>query len=177
MRNEDPYVALSYTWGNPRLHCPILIGERVFHVTLNLAVALEHLQEEEKTLILWVDAICIDQRNEHEKSIQVQRMGEVFSSAALVIVWLGASADKSDLALQEIVKAVDHDSRYDELKQSYQSIQRCHVLLIQPIRALFERPWFKRVWVGQEVALNEEITFVCGQRDIQRYQLLRGHFV
>jgi hypothetical protein len=115
IKDVDPYVALSYTWGNPRLRRPMMVGERVFHISENLAIALEHLQEKEKTLILWVDAVCIDQSHEHEKSIQVQRMGEIFSYAALVIAWLGPSADESDLALQEIIKVV---TAHDKLDQS-----------------------------------------------------------
>ncbi|KAI4616036.1 hypothetical protein J4E83_006706 [Alternaria metachromatica] len=96
------YIGLSYTWGNPDLRRPILVGDKIFHATANLAIALEHLQDDKKTIIFWIDAICIDQSNLSEKSIQVQRMGNIFASAALVLAWLGPAADESELALREL---------------------------------------------------------------------------
>lgn len=44
---------------------------------------------------LWIDAACIDQRNVVEKGMQVAMMGEIYSNASQVIVWLGS--DTSDL--------------------------------------------------------------------------------
>ncbi|KAG9195765.1 hypothetical protein G6011_00886 [Alternaria panax] len=39
---------------------------------------------------LWVDALCIDQSNNSERSHQVQQMGHIFSLAIKAISWLGA---------------------------------------------------------------------------------------
>jgi hypothetical protein len=169
MKDVDPYVALSYTWRDPRLRRSVMIGEKVYNVTENLAIALEHLQEE-KTLILWIDAICIDQSNEHEKSIQVQRMGEIFSSAAFVIAWIGTAADESDLALQELKRC--YLNRAFSLEPNVFANQFFATLPIEPTRALFSRPWFKRVWVGQEVALSTDVFFICGQQEICRIALV-----
>lgn len=44
---------------------------------------------------LWIDAACIDQRNVVEKGTQVAMMGEIYSNASQVVVWLGS--DTSDL--------------------------------------------------------------------------------
>lgn len=43
---------------------------------------------------LWVDAICIDQKNLREKESQVSMMDSVFGGAEKVVVWLGK--DMSD---------------------------------------------------------------------------------
>jgi hypothetical protein len=40
-------------------------------------------------LLLWVGAICINQEDLDEKTVQVPLMGEVYSSAELVVIWLG----------------------------------------------------------------------------------------
>jgi hypothetical protein len=176
IKRAPPYIGLSYTWGDPKLRRPVAIGERVLHITESLAIALENLQEEEKTLVLWVDAVCIDQENQTEKNIQVQQMGVIFTSAVLVIAWLGISADESDLALQELKKYLDITSlSAAKLKESDGQI--FDALPIDPIKALFGRPWFKRVWVGQEVALNKQVMFVCGQRDITRSNLLNAYIL
>jgi hypothetical protein len=39
---------------------------------------------------LWVDALCINQSHIDEKNHQVGIMGEIYSKAAWVLVWLGA---------------------------------------------------------------------------------------
>ena len=165
------YIGLSYTWGDPELRRPILVGDKIFHATVNLAIALEHLQEEIKTITFWIDAICIDQSNLGEKSIQVQRMGNIFASATLVIAWLGPAADESDLALRELMRYTDnYTDSHGKLKDIFG--EGCTALPIESINAFFDRPWFKRVWVGQEVALNKHVIFVCGQLDVQREELL-----
>ncbi|KAH6838985.1 heterokaryon incompatibility, partial [Alternaria alternata] len=87
------YVGLSYAWGDAQIRRPILVGNKVFHATENLAVALEHLQEKDKTITFWIDAICIDQSNSNEKSVQVQRMGDIFASAVVVIAWIGLATE------------------------------------------------------------------------------------
>ena len=39
--------------------------------------------------VLWIDYLCIDQSDVEERSLQVRIMGDVFSRAARVIIWLG----------------------------------------------------------------------------------------
>ncbi|CAG5156880.1 uncharacterized protein ALTATR162_LOCUS4673 [Alternaria atra] len=166
------YIGLSYTWGDPEIRRPMLVGDKVFHATENLAIALEHLQEEDKTIIFWIDAVCINQNDSNEKSIQVQRMGSIFASAVLVIAWIGPAADDSDLALQELESYAAEfiQDSWSQFRQVY--AKRFAALHVESIEALLVRSWFKRVWVGQEVALNEQVIFVCGQRDILREKLL-----
>jgi len=168
------YIGLSYTWGDPELRRPILVGDKVFHATVNLVIALEHLQEEGKTIRFWIDAICIDQSNLDEKSIQVQRMGNIFASAALVIAWLGPAADESEQALRKLMCFTDDYPDPGE-KLNHTFGERYAALSIKSIDAFFDRPWFKRVWVGQEVALNKHVIFICGQLDILRDKLLACH--
>lgn len=169
------YIGLSYTWGDPHIRRPILVGDKIFWATENLAIALEYLQEDDKTIIFWIDAVCIDQTNLNEKSIQVQRMGHVFSSAALVIAWIGPAPDESDLAIQEIesytIGIESHSGWGDYLREKYTALPH------ESINALFGRPWFKRVWVGQEVALNEQVIFICGQHEIDREDLFACQLV
>ena len=164
------YVGLSYAWGDAQIRRPILVGNKVFHATENLAVALEHLQEKDKTITFWIDAICIDQSNSNEKSVQVQRMGDIFASAVVVIAWIGLATEDSDLALQELEKYGEDMMSWEWLSSQHR--EQSAALPSASIKSLFARPWFKRVWVGQEVALNEQVIFVCGQRDIHRRQLL-----
>lgn len=38
---------------------------------------------------LWIDQICIDQSNTHEKNQQVAIMSKIYSKAYIVLSWLG----------------------------------------------------------------------------------------
>jgi hypothetical protein len=38
---------------------------------------------------VWVDAICIDQRNGVEKISQIRLMGDIYRRSSQVLVWLG----------------------------------------------------------------------------------------
>src|SRR5437763_98372 len=46
--------------------------------------------------------MCINQVDEEEKSWQVSLMRDIYKGAAVVMVWLGPSADDSDLAMDTI---------------------------------------------------------------------------
>lgn len=52
-----------------------------------------------------MDAICINQSDEEEKSREVLQMGAVYSNAKDVVVWLGSSADSSTLALKTLARS------------------------------------------------------------------------
>ncbi|KAK0624310.1 heterokaryon incompatibility protein-domain-containing protein, partial [Immersiella caudata] len=90
---EDEYIALSYAWGDPNNTAPITINGHGHHVTVNLQSALRHLRLPSEMVTLWVDAVCINQDDDAEKSSQVQQMGRIYRSAELVIAWLGEAAD------------------------------------------------------------------------------------
>ncbi|OBT93614.2 hypothetical protein VE01_08081 [Pseudogymnoascus verrucosus] len=73
-------------------------------VTENLENALRHVRLPDKTITLWVDALCINQSDELEKSEQVGQMHEIYSRAASVLAWLGPAAGYSDIAMAWIAE-------------------------------------------------------------------------
>src|SRR5205814_216764 len=42
------------------------------------------------------------------------------------------------------------------------------------IGSLFQRPWFSRVWVVQEVAVSREVVFACGEKRVPFTYLAAG---
>jgi len=65
-------------------------------VTSNLPLFLEEICTTNLGF-LWIDAICINQNDNAEKSVQVQRMDLIYSNATQVIAWLGANRWTNDL--------------------------------------------------------------------------------
>ena len=61
-------------------------------ITANALTALESLRFRRKVRTIWIDSICIDQKNTKEKQSQVPLMVDVYRSAAVVNVWLGRAS-------------------------------------------------------------------------------------
>jgi hypothetical protein len=85
LANPPLYEALSYVWGSPTANSPISChGKDLL---------------KKKRRVLWIDAICIDQSSMDERNQQVELMGDVYSKARRVILWLGEESTFSDFAI------------------------------------------------------------------------------
>lgn len=56
-----------------------------------------HLRDRRTSLVLWVDAICINQMDIAEKSHQVALMGQIYQQCSRVQIWLGCNVAECDL--------------------------------------------------------------------------------
>ena len=141
-----PYEALSYCWGSSNVTLDIqVVGiaslrtpeSMSLSVTTNLYAALQALRYRDKTRLLWIDAISINQKNLHERNHQVQRMLNIYREAQSVIVWLGRSLSPDDgqLNLAQVVHKIS-------------SRPWCSDNTFQNFVRYLELPWFRRVWVS-----------------------------
>lgn len=75
------YEALSYCWGDlgdtQIIHC----NGRSFPITSNLHEALVNLRRPDRKRTLWVDAICINQRDYADRNQQLRLMGQIYRKA------------------------------------------------------------------------------------------------
>lgn len=159
-----PYEALSYVWGSSDETQSILIDNQYLRVTLNLHTALLRLRDRDIPRILWVDAICINQVDDQEKEHQILSMAKIYAKASRVLVWLGESAGDSDRALNAILAAGSQESGNLPNEDSIQDA----------ILALLRRPWFRRIWVLQEVAAARHVLISCGSTEIDGYAFCLG---
>ncbi|KAI0099036.1 heterokaryon incompatibility protein-domain-containing protein [Nemania sp. FL0031] len=179
-----PYVALSYAWGDATARRSVKLGSHVVSLTESLVAALEHLQHQEKTLVVWADAICINQSDNVEKSHQVQMMSRIYKSAALVIAWLGLEGDDSDEAIRQLQKITEliasAMNQIDEIENMFGSgqgdelLQHRQSIDFLPVKSLLERPWFDRIWVLQEAVLNDHTLYLAGQLCLEPDALFWG---
>ncbi|KAH8602924.1 heterokaryon incompatibility protein-domain-containing protein [Bisporella sp. PMI_857] len=175
------YEALSYVWGSTDDPGTIYVRKRQrsyknLNVTQNLLVALNHLRHPTNSRILWIDAICINQEDDAEKSIQVARMGEIFAKAAQVIVWLGPEADNSSLAI-ETLSRISCDTQMDYQKwrigvepgswtwdlEQNQNKCRSERARWNAIKDLLNREYFTRLWINQEIRHATEAVVRAGE--------------
>jgi hypothetical protein len=190
--NDDlKYSALSYTWLEPIRRSASLwtlrgiyqcfrewywanfrpkfvtiqLNGTYIKVSRNLASALLHLRRQGKPLHIWVDAICINQQNAHEKETQVGMMGRIYEQAQQTYVWLGPCADDSDAAMDFISCA--SFLRIDDPALALKNIAPSSAL-----QALFARAWWSRIWIIQEVLLSREVIVKCGDKEIDFQQFI-----
>ena len=83
------YEALSYSWGSSPSCRNIFIDGCALGVTETLHEALMCLRDSVVIRVLWVDALCIHQRDADEKQKQIPLMAGIYSKASRVVVWLG----------------------------------------------------------------------------------------
>ncbi|KAH8771517.1 heterokaryon incompatibility protein-domain-containing protein, partial [Hyaloscypha finlandica] len=119
---------------------------------------------------LWIDAICIDQRDIDEKSTQVSMMGRIYSQTQKVIIWLGPEDNFTRPALQIIFKMQEIEQLQARACRLMTDEDGCKALGLPPITssiwwsvfAFLHRSWFRRVWVMQELAFAPQIQMQCG---------------
>jgi hypothetical protein len=66
-----PYEALSYTWGSTEQDSTITCDDVPMSVTCNLYDAIKYLRNPEQERIMWIDAVCINQKHDQERTEQV----------------------------------------------------------------------------------------------------------
>lgn len=154
------YEALSYTWGRAGgmkfLRC--IDSSQTLRVRDNCYNALRRLRRKDINRSLWIDAICINQQDQNERARQVRLMDRIFGLATGVVVYLGEQVTKCR-ALFDSLATLD-DLIATRGPQSPR--ERPSDEIIQQLLALYELPWFDRVWVLQEVCGKRSVSFVYG---------------
>lgn len=72
---EVDYEAISYLWSTEVQDHDISCNDTIFKITPNLNEALRQVRRAEVRRNLWVDSICINQKDLKEKGHQVAMMG------------------------------------------------------------------------------------------------------
>lgn len=198
--DTPPYEALSYVWQQPLSrnkdhdipskviirpefeafyaqqngNCYTVCLDGCTHsLTESLAIALWNFRYKDKSRLLWVDQVCIDQEDVDDKNQQVRLMGDIYSSAERVLVWLGEEVDGVEAIFRTIraiplptMTQVDNSTtpkpNKDELVRFEDEVKLIDSEFYSQLRTICQLPWFRRVWVLQEVALNTEAIAFCG---------------
>lgn len=107
------YKALSYSWqdADPKENVNIVCNATPVRISLHLYKALDRLRSDTEPVKVWVDGLCINQKDDAERTHQVKIMREIYQSSTEVIVWLGDSRvdDKLGPASAESGSLVERD--------------------------------------------------------------------
>lgn len=176
------YEALSYAWGTAPAEEEAICNGARFLVTRTLAEALRRVYAHSGSGWVWVDAICINQADDVEKAHQVAGMGEVYSCADKVLVWLGEAADQSDLACALLPDLTERIWALRESEGGWRPLSAGEFasrklpppddLLWRAAFLLYGRAWFQRLWIVQEIVLARDVVFLCGAQKLDWHVLV-----
>lgn len=171
---ENPsYQALSYCWGDEHPTVEIECDGLPFLITPNLASALRAFRRKDEDMIIWADAICINQGDRDEKSHQVPLMRRIYQQCSSVVVWLGTdtSDGKCRRGMELVQKLADlaksFGANFDLVRLARQQKFKEHGLPSignrewKTVRDMVERQWFGRTWIIQEVVVSPSATLWC----------------
>ena len=119
-----------------------------FQITQSARQVLQRLRHPEKVERIWIDGLCINQRDLAEKEVVVKRMRDIYSSASEVLVWLGECSREEESFVDDYLQWKESK----ELGTPYNFL------------SLLTRSWFTRRWILQEAALAKPhaLTAACG---------------
>lgn len=169
-RDRPQFEAISYTWGtNPifRRRIKEVGSDTYIRITNNLYNALKVFRFEDASRSLWVDAVCIDQQDGNaEKNHQVAQMANIYRDATTVLAWLGKK-DASD-AIAQLTEVGENEAFYSRPRRFDLDRFKRLVLEVNLVTLInfFEREWFRRIWIIQEMVLAQDLVLFAGTRSI-----------
>jgi hypothetical protein len=176
------FNALSYVWGDTNDRTTIIVNQLPVTIPKSLAKCLQSLRHYtashaqvlgQTPLTIWADAVCINQQDLLERSQQVQMMGDIYSCARNVVIWLGEGTGYTDYAL-DMMNSTKFRERLKDLTISQRWPFEEEIMVDVVFKqVLCKRKWWQRLWVRQEFILaTKEPVFCCGCKIIAWNHLL-----
>jgi hypothetical protein len=192
---KPEFLALSYTWGDPKFQKPIIVDGLSVQVSKNLWDALYHIRKDDEEIAIWADALCINQIDFEEKNSQVPLMKDIYQMATSTLVWVGLASNNSDALmkrLDEVGKDAFQAGILSVFGKEAQNVLRPqdggevlsgpHYTIRKSLEELSDklgfdfpytalgpfnmRPYWTRVWIIQEVSVSQQVIILCGTKEI-----------
>jgi hypothetical protein len=194
------YSALSYVWGDFALYRDFLCcGSAQLPISRNCRDGLRRLRSLYGGLTIWVDAICIDQSNVREKIQQVKLMGQVYTWADVVYIWLGPGT-KSISRIIDLIKTAAKKNylpltriRAGQMRRRPTLFDKATVIAILDLlyaswlgfkstplsfpggfEDFLGQEWFLRAWTFQEALLSSHSVVVTQSETLGWDTLVQG---
>jgi len=127
------FEALSYRWGDPKDNTLVYVRLTAYQgeeesdetpylpwpVMRNLEQALRASRLPDRERLLWVDALCVNQKDIVERGQQVRIMAQIYQSCTRDLLWLGLEDARISRALKLIPRIQGHgESGHDRTCKS-----------------------------------------------------------
>lgn len=172
--SEAKYYALSYAWGPPGDERTIIVNGLEMYIRRNLFEFLHRMTHfpflnfstgekdgshwaDSRKILLWIDAICLDQSNTSERNHQVQQMYRIYNQAEAVLAWLGCGDNELEEWFRKLSVYGRHNAQ-DKISIQY-AVTTLNRLVTEKFLSL---DYWLRLWVTQEIGLASELFILYG---------------
>lgn len=178
LANAFPYYALSHAWVEGealekiRDSGGIRLGRNLSACVRRLQrLSVENPKLDPPLTHIWLDRICINQADVHERSSQVALMGSIYSQSIRTIIWLGQEDLPSCCCAWELIADIYTVFRkqnpaavalsdiavrtYDDHSHIALGLPPWHDIRWAYLKRLMGLRWFSRMWIVQEVVLSQ----------------------
>ncbi|PSN64192.1 hypothetical protein BS50DRAFT_648118 [Corynespora cassiicola Philippines] len=169
--SAGPYRTLSYEWGTGTDQHHIVTENGLLKIRGPLYKTLVHIRKQKNPIVLWIDAICINQNDEREKTQQIRLLPQIFKYSRCTLAFFG-SDNQSDKALETLLQirtkldsAKEWPEGLNKVPKNWEKLSKPPLddPIWQEIKCFFSRTWFLRAWIVQEAVTAPTITIVCGK--------------
>ncbi|KAI1119874.1 heterokaryon incompatibility protein-domain-containing protein [Nemania abortiva] len=166
------YNCLSYVWGSENATECVRVDAEGLQITANLLICLRYLRHPQHALVLWIDAICINQKDLDEKSHQIALMKDIYSQCSMAYLWLGAPLDPTSVQ-HDPFKIFQHfaDNKHFFELPGFSTNNSAQIrfeedeefdALWNGFLAVAHSPWWTRAWTVQEAVLPRKSVLCYG---------------
>lgn len=165
------YETVSYLWGgedgDSSSCASIFIGEYwdVLLQTRNCSSMLQFMRPRRGERTVWIDALCINQRNFKERAAQVGKMRQIYKNCTRVVAYLGDDLVTKSSSFPHH-RTLDQLADEDTNKNIFPDNHPKHGQSFG-ITELLKRRFFTRIWIVQELILPEQAIFRIGSIDFR----------
>ncbi|KAF5645376.1 heterokaryon incompatibility protein het-6 [Fusarium sp. NRRL 25303] len=172
LEQPPPYKAISYTWGDTGDTRKIEIEGCLIPIAVSLHGHLQALRKKQSSVLVWADALCINQKDRDERSQQVQLMPFIYSNADSVAIWLGPEENDSARAASFLDAIATTGEPFGSSNISKLLAAGAENGDLLAVVSLFGREYWRRLWVVQEVFNAKRIMVHCGSTRLEwkKYQ-------
>ncbi|SCN66231.1 related to het-6-heterokaryon incompatibility protein [Fusarium fujikuroi] len=177
LADAPPYHAISHAWV-PGISVKATPEINRVHLSDHLATCIRRLQKfatenlELSPMVahIWLDSICINQDDVHERALQVAMMGSIYRQSIRTLIWLGEESSPSIHLAWQLINDIyaifqkqnplarslsDIATRtYDDKLHTTAGLPPFHTAKWVHLKHLMDLRWFSRMWIVQEVVLS-----------------------
>ncbi|KAF5647480.1 hypothetical protein F52700_1340 [Fusarium sp. NRRL 52700] len=171
---EIPYEALSYAWGTNTASSQqtVYVRGKKLDVTEGLYGALQRLRLDQQSRYLWIDALCINQANNKEKTQQVSMMCRIYKQCTQCLIWLGPLRDiayRDGQAATDFLSWIGGSQERPVWMDDNSAVDGAAIAF----KAFINASWWGRIWTVQEAILPHQATVFWGPFEIP-WDLMRN---
>lgn len=189
------FHAISYMWGDPRQlpTPPPLYGLEVDGAWLRVTRATFEVlyghasawaDEEGRDVLFWIDALCINQQDEVEKSSQIKIMAQIYSQASSVVSFLRPRNNIDADVVAHVLSTTAANIRCADPNPATTFLTRMGTNIIslfgigaqgkawEKLSRVLGHEYWERMWIVQEVSLSTRLRIYYGDRKLDWRDLL-----